>query len=528
MDNGPCSGICKESLDPPLNSFLKSGSLLSANELFRYRKSRDKAPPQKGGTKDYAPDGSWLEQKKLESFHKERKHVLSEQRVEMMSSLVIGEWNQEKQLVEFEREIGKFWTHMGFIDHNRKWLYPEEALFLMESGALEVSFMGVPLSIQQGYTAFLSESISLEEYQVYAHLRRHGYVVLRHQGKIDITKYEREIGLDQYIDQKLRKRKIVTKGTEQISAIDNDESNSVCKKMRETYSCSVTRADGSGASATDIQDNNNGAIIGNSSLIGKQPTDNLVTKHKRTEWHNEQDDCFHFPHSRWNFDDIVFPDVGSVQHCTLAQPLKPYLPVHVEVSDFTFDVEEYKSRRKPNRNDREAYVDPSLLNFSLEMPKHGPKVTAQNWTDYKDMLKNGCLQEQTDVVSPAKHLWEEEITPLVRPTDATSTANLLEKLQVIQNVNLTKQSAGHFDDSLEISFDVYLPDLHFKKSSPGIPNHRVCVLRSCDGVTDLKSLVSAQSSLRDSAPLNLAVIDCGEIVFYTFTDTTLPVDITMG
>ena len=42
---------------------------------------RDRVPPSRGGQKDYAPDGSWLEGKKLQSFHKERLDVLSEQRV---------------------------------------------------------------------------------------------------------------------------------------------------------------------------------------------------------------------------------------------------------------------------------------------------------------------------------------------------------------------------------------------------------------------------------------------------------------
>ena len=42
---------------------------------------RDRVPPAKGGQKDYAPDSSWLQRKKLESFFKERHQILSEQRV---------------------------------------------------------------------------------------------------------------------------------------------------------------------------------------------------------------------------------------------------------------------------------------------------------------------------------------------------------------------------------------------------------------------------------------------------------------
>ena len=47
----------------------------------------------------------------------------------------------------------------------------------------EVFYKGVALSIQEAYSLFLKASLELEEYQVYAHLRRLGYVVLRHRGK---------------------------------------------------------------------------------------------------------------------------------------------------------------------------------------------------------------------------------------------------------------------------------------------------------------------------------------------------------
>ena len=56
----------------------------SAEELFKYRTVVDKTVPQRGGTKDYMPDGSWLTSKRLEKFHQEREAVLSEPRVQRM------------------------------------------------------------------------------------------------------------------------------------------------------------------------------------------------------------------------------------------------------------------------------------------------------------------------------------------------------------------------------------------------------------------------------------------------------------
>jgi len=54
----------------------------SGTELFRYRSPQDTAVPQRGGAKDFNPDGSWLQEKWLETVSEERKRVLGEQRVE--------------------------------------------------------------------------------------------------------------------------------------------------------------------------------------------------------------------------------------------------------------------------------------------------------------------------------------------------------------------------------------------------------------------------------------------------------------
>lgn len=57
-------------------------SLFSEEELFKHRKPYDKTVPQRGGDKDFSPDDSWLQAKRLEKFYEERKTVLAEPRVE--------------------------------------------------------------------------------------------------------------------------------------------------------------------------------------------------------------------------------------------------------------------------------------------------------------------------------------------------------------------------------------------------------------------------------------------------------------
>jgi len=52
-------------------------------ERLKWRHSLDSVGglPQKGGIKDYAPDGSWLQERKLENFYSERRSILQEERV---------------------------------------------------------------------------------------------------------------------------------------------------------------------------------------------------------------------------------------------------------------------------------------------------------------------------------------------------------------------------------------------------------------------------------------------------------------
>ena len=49
---------------------------------WREDASRIGALPQRGGLKDYAPDGSWLQAQKLTNFYDERREILSEERVQ--------------------------------------------------------------------------------------------------------------------------------------------------------------------------------------------------------------------------------------------------------------------------------------------------------------------------------------------------------------------------------------------------------------------------------------------------------------
>lgn len=100
-----------------LQKFAKmAGRELSGRELreqLQWRHSLDTvaALPQKGGIKDYAPDGSWLQERKLENFYSERRSILQEERVHTRESLGRGEWLSSVGKVRVIKTTGKFWKN---------------------------------------------------------------------------------------------------------------------------------------------------------------------------------------------------------------------------------------------------------------------------------------------------------------------------------------------------------------------------------------------------------------------------------
>ncbi|WEW56881.1 tRNA-splicing endonuclease subunit sen54 [Emydomyces testavorans] len=110
---------------------------------------------------------------------------------------------------------GQHFRTMGQADQfNRVWLLPEEALYLLERGSLDIRWpvelrndegmvdamdaveQGVPMSLQAAYACLIGQGgLSIERYTVYAGLKRGGYVVIRAEGwsakQSEITKTTR-------------------------------------------------------------------------------------------------------------------------------------------------------------------------------------------------------------------------------------------------------------------------------------------------------------------------------------------------
>ena len=98
---------------------------------------------------------------------------------------VLAEIESSGPLVSLLNNAGKMSSHMGFVkvgSGGTKFIYPEEAVFLIEQGKLEVKLKEdseqIIGSVQEAYFRLLTDVAPLTSYIVYAHLARSGYKVL--------------------------------------------------------------------------------------------------------------------------------------------------------------------------------------------------------------------------------------------------------------------------------------------------------------------------------------------------------------
>jgi len=137
--------------------------------------------------------------------------VLSWQRTHTQKNHIVARYHAESNMACVDKVKSQHFQTMGTPKAGKEWLLPEEALFLIERGTLDCRWPvtrevgdgeeeaeeaeekeeeyktteGAPMSLQSAYAAFLGfeggvgGKLTLEMYNVYAGLKRSGYVVFR-------------------------------------------------------------------------------------------------------------------------------------------------------------------------------------------------------------------------------------------------------------------------------------------------------------------------------------------------------------
>ncbi|XP_054724582.1 uncharacterized protein LOC129234584 [Uloborus diversus] len=163
---------------------------------------------------------------------------------------------------------------------------------------------------------------------------------------------------------------------------------------------------------------------------------------------------------------------------------------------------------------------------------YGNVYNKKSWTDVKAIVERpkDVNDHNSDVeevpIDINKVLWNSELHPLVKPGTNHLIEDVLKSLQKTKLDSLFHDTNDRYLPSanqfLQISFDVYLPGSNFKKTCPDIPKYRIAVVRATDPIPKFAEIVVLQKKWNDGAILQLAVVDNGDISFYSFNSIQLP------
>jgi len=136
--------------------------------------------PDSGGQKEFSVNNSPRQQNSIDHTLYEHEVLIQEERVVRKLNLSIAHWNSDlnKAVVDIRRR-----NHFQKFGHETAkclYLLPEETLFLVDQGCLELYHNDLPLSVEDCYVLLLPLLNSLEYYQVYSYLCRLGYIVVRY------------------------------------------------------------------------------------------------------------------------------------------------------------------------------------------------------------------------------------------------------------------------------------------------------------------------------------------------------------
>ncbi|XP_051570434.1 tRNA-splicing endonuclease subunit Sen54-like [Myxocyprinus asiaticus] len=342
--------------------------LLSPSELFQARSRSHKIPLR--GQKDFLPNGSEQQRARLQQSLDEHWTLLAEERVERLGNLVKALWIPEERLVELQSPAGKFWQMMGFSDKGKQCLHPEEALYLMECGNVQVFYRHLPLSIQEGYERFLScDSVTLHQYQVFGHLKRLGYVVSRFDPSSVPSRYERLLSLPASCDK--HRQQLKRKCSQ--SPVSSDKGSMSSMENNEQVAAQTT-PDQPREEPVELD-----------------PAPALDKTSERTRWMEE--DIQPPPAQaktsahRWDFSSISFPDLGS-SRSHLASPDPSLLPGALEVGECNvaswlrrLNMKEERLSRRDRERQRERERYHRDINSDREVQR------CQNWAEYSQLLE---------------------------------------------------------------------------------------------------------------------------------------------
>ncbi|CAM4556270.1 unnamed protein product [Lepidochelys kempii] len=516
------------------------GRLFGPAELLAARTRDRKVPQCSHGQKDFIPNSSEEQAKRLHRCREEHWQLLAEERVERLGSLVKAEWKPREGIVELKSPAGKFWHTMGFTVHGKQCLLPEEALYLLECGSIQLFYRDLPLSIQEAYETLLSQgTVSLLQYQVFSHLKRLGYIVLRFCPSAVPSQYERQLNLDSFRKSagkchRKRKRSSSSRLQDKKPKASGNPPEGEETPEKASDSCGGPSHPASGGSCLSEKSKESDPVSGDGESA-QVPTDAVqlskppsLSKAQAGDYGKAAGNSCSDTHlPRWDFTRIAFPNMASdCPHTFLPQPDERLLPENVvgrEADATRWRKLVNQKREKLSRKEREQRERESRYKSSINADRKVRRCS--NWQEYKELLKQ---RSQRRAGRRPSHLWNQPVTPLVKLDQVASAAAVLQQISVLQPSHILDGAFRLQEDTegMKINFSVYQADAvaNFKKNDPGKPYARMCVRRFDEQIPSLRALKQLAYQSED-VPVVFALVDNGDIAFYSFKEFKLPVDI---
>lgn len=102
-----------------------------------------------------------------------------------LTSVSIGVWEEDEMRVKVLVERGKNMMTMGVHVRGTRYLYLEEAIYLVDCGSLEVIDRNRSVSLPHLWSFLRSSRVCPNLVATYLHLKRLGYLIMRHSVVLD-------------------------------------------------------------------------------------------------------------------------------------------------------------------------------------------------------------------------------------------------------------------------------------------------------------------------------------------------------
>jgi len=116
------------------------------------------------------------------------------------SLLSSGLWNSSLNMIEIihqNRSGSKYFLSMGIIKNSKLYLYPEEAIYMMQCSLLQVFInekQNIPISLDEAYSIWFNQIfLTLKHLHVYQYLTRIGFILIRHRSDIIIIEKKEDL-----------------------------------------------------------------------------------------------------------------------------------------------------------------------------------------------------------------------------------------------------------------------------------------------------------------------------------------------